>query len=515
MSIQNIVKRIAEVGPQFNHLVLRGIVRETVDNSYKFPAFVFEESFKISPAKIRMTESKILSPEERVRFEVKSSSGKPTRTKIPLTMSHFRLVEYGVEFEGNYISTRLKMPYTHGDMLISKNKPSMIKKVILEKTFSRVSERDKDGVSISPIRVILNFNRRMTFRIQSFVTGRQYSHFIVTGKLFHGELPKPRICDTTVIHYMLAKFGVNKTILKFGLSPEDVFFTDVLLKDTDEFEYFVAKQISADEYPNLFLKVKKTVLDDATSLKFIVNFMYTLSHFRIQNMSNIYVLEGSVWKVMLGLILYADKSELKAYSNAETHLRSVDSFIDPITRDRFNKFGVPTEDIYELLVYIFINIDGYMVNTLAQDLYNTRVDVSNGILVGSYAKKINRSIYRLANKTVVNVSDVRASMRFNPDLFKIHTSNKTDDSEHYITSPVIVGDNFLLSGGLNKIRLGGRAEQRFHPSMAVVESIGAFVGQQIGKTGYINPYVPTDEYGAIIHPDYAKEIDDILPYLPR
>ena len=84
-----------------------------------------------------------------------------------------------------------------------------------------------------------------------------------------------------------------------------------------------------------------------------------------------------------------------------------------------------------------------------------------------------------------------------------------------IAPPEIIGDNFLFSGGLNKIRLGGKAEQRLHSSMLVAESIDAFVGKHIGKTGYLNPYVPTDEHGSIVRPDYADEIDSISPYLPR
>jgi hypothetical protein len=100
-------------------------------------------------------------------------------------------------------------------------------------------------------------------------------------------------------------------------------------------------------------------------------------------------------------------------------------------------------------------------------------------------------------------------------IFKLSTSGKKDDAEHYIAPPEIIGDNFLLAGGLNKIRLGGKAEQRLHPSMLVAESIGSFVGKYIGKTGYLNPYIPTDPNGAILHPEYAKEIDELSAYLPK
>lgn len=516
MDFNDVIKAVSDVCPDFNEYALRGFVKDSIDNSPDFPAMVLSEGFKLIDSDIELVGYQILSPEECVKFELTGKSSKSQRVKVPLTVSHLRLVRYKVRFGENYTFCEFYTPYMFDDMLFINDKRSMIRKVVLEKTFARVQENDKDGISVSPIRVNLMFNRRRTFKIQSYVSKDSFSHFVITSRLFHGPI-KNKICDTNIVHYMLAKFGFITTLKKFGLSPNDISFTTDIGNDTDDYEYFAGKQFDdrAEDGPGLFVRVKKSILTDDQSLKFVINLMYVLSFFKIQNIDNVYANEGYVWKVILGIIILEDKAEAKAYSNAETNLKSVDYFIDPITQKRFESFGLPIKDTYDLLVHIFINIDSYMVNTQSQDIYNSRIDVANGILVESYARRMFTHLYYLAKRTNVTYQDVVSALRLNPMLFKLSTSGKKDDSEHYIAPPEIIGDNFLFSGGLNKIRLGGKAEQRLHPSMLVAESIDAFVGKYIGKTGYLNPYIPTDRNGAILHPDYADAIDEISPFLPR
>jgi len=355
------------------------------------------------------------------------------------------------------------------------------------------------------------------FKIHSYTSGGFYDHFIVTSRLFHGTIANKKYGETTLVHYMLAKFGFLKTLQKFGLSRGDIDFTPVVGDDTDQFEYFAGRIYNdkTEDGPGLFLRVRKTLLGDDQTKKFVVNILYTLSNFHIQNMDNVYAEQGSIWKTMLGVILFPDPAGPKANSNAESHLNSVDSFIDPMTRNRLRAFGVMIDDIYDLLVYIFGEIDSFMVNNQVQDLYNSRLDVQNGLLVKSYGTRMTKQLYPLAKRSNILLRDVKHALRFNAMMFRHTSSARPDEDKDYVAPPEIIGDNYLFAGGLSKIRMGGRAEQRLHPSMAVGESINAFVGKTIGRTGYLNMFIPTDEHGAIIHPDYAEDIDRIKVALPR
>jgi hypothetical protein len=516
MNFDRIVKRVSEVSPRFNDYALRGFVKEHIDDSPAFPAMIIEEGFKYVTGDLEFVGYTIMSPEERVKFELNSRSGKAPRSKIPLTVSHLRLVNYQVRFGDKYHSVSLYTPYLFDDMMYVRDKRSMLRKVILEKTLSRVQENDKDGVSVSPIRVNLMFNRRSTFKTMSYIDNTPYMHFVVAGRLYHGKITN-KICDTTIVHYLLAKFGFLRTLEKFGLSKDDVSFVEEVKNDTVEFEYFAAKRFNekAEAGPGLFLKVKRVLLTEDLSLKFVINLLYVLNFFKIQDIVNVYDDNAAVWKVILGSIILKDRDAQRAYSNAETNLKSVDHFIDEITRKRFETYGVAINDTYDLLVYIFTVIDEFMVNNVAQNIYNSRLDVKNGILVQSFAMKIFKNLYYLSKKSNIKITDVTKALSFSPMMFRQPNSSRSDDDKEYHAPPDIIGDNFLLSGGLNKLRLGGKPEQRLSPSMVVAESINAFVGKVIGKTGYLNPFIPTDKNGGILHPDYAKDIDDITTYLPR
>ena len=516
MNFNELAKHISGLMPPFNNDALKEFVKRDINNSPEFPAMILREGFKIVPADIEFLDYRILSPEERVKFELASNSNKTSsRPKVPLTVSHLRLAEYRTRFEHEIVRTFLYSPYLYDGMMYIKDKRSMIRKVILEKTFSRVNDKDKDGLTISPTRANLTFNRRHTYRATSYVTGEFYSHWLVIAKLFHGSF-NTKSGNTTIVHYMLAKFGFLGTLKRFGISKNDISFVEMVGDDTQKYEYFAGKAFDDPVAgPGLFLRVKKTIFNDDQSFKFVVNLLYAVSFFNIQNIENVYVDKGSVWKVILGIILFNDRAEPKAYSNAESHIKTVDHFIDPLTKRRFNTFGVIVDDIYDVLVYIFIHIDSFMVNNLVQDIFNSRLDVLNGILVESYSRKITLDIYALGKRTNIKLKDVKSALSFNPMLFNMPAGGKKDDGEHYKAPPEIVGDNYLFSGGLNKIRLGGRAEHRLHPSFCAAESIGAFVGKYIGKTGYLNPYIPTDKNLAIVRPAYIGEIEAIIPYLPK
>ena len=520
MTFDDIVKAVSDRCPDFNKSAMTGFIERHINNSPSFPQLVMEEGFKLAPPScdLQMQEVRILSPEERVHFELRPTVNKATRPRVPLTVTHMRLVEYRVRFEKEIISTKLYAPYMFDNMLFMNDKRTMIRKIILEQTFSRMQDKDKDGVLVSPIRVNLKFNRRKTFTIYSYLDRMiSYRRFIITAGLFHGKQAS-KICETTIIHYMLAKFGFLRTLHRFGLSEQDISFVTEIGQDTDLFEYFAARQFNSGDSsgPGLFLKVNRGILLDDQAAKFVVNLMYVLHFFDLQDIDNVYLDDGYIFKVMLGMIIFGRSAIPKALTNAETNLRSVDYFIDPITKRRFNNFGVHIEDTYDLLVYLFKNIDAYMVNTKSQDIYQSRIDVTNGILVEAYAHKIVGNLYYLAKRTNITPTDVKKALRFNAMMFRMGSSARKDDAEHYMAPPEIIGDNLLFSGALAKIRLGGRPDQRLHPSMLVAESICAFVGKTNGKTGVINPYIPTDdETGAILHPDYAEEIDRIINYLPR
>lgn len=521
MTFDDLVKEISDACPQINNFALRDSIRDVVDKSHEFPAMIYREAVKIIPADLEYLNYEILGPELQAKYEMESRTAKPKKKICSMTVSHLRLVKYNIRFQDKIVESIMSVPYLVDGLLHIKDKRSVINKVLLEKAFSRISDKDKDGIQYSPVRATIPFNRKNPFKISSYTSLNTYNDFIVTAKLFHADLTG-KCGDTTIVHYMLAKFGMVEALRRMGISPNDVFFVDKVDKsDIEEFEYFAAKPFDAGagDEPELFLKVKKHALKDDGTLRFVVNLLSILIHFRIQSIDNVYVQEidgVSLWRVILGYTLNADRSMSKANSYAETNLKSVDHFIDPLTQGRLKEFGIIVDDTYDLLVHTFINIDRDMVNHQVQDLFNYRLDVRNGILVESFAKRIHTGVYALSKRTNIQLREVTATFKGSPKLFSTASSRKDDDQ--FIVPQEIVGGNLLLGNGLSKIRVGGRPDHRLHPSWAVVESVSAFSGKVVNKAGFINPFVPVDpnsKYGAIVRPAYAEDVEALIEFLPR
>ena len=511
MILDDIMSAISSEMPKMNTDVLYKQNDQLLENSPQFIADVYKESEKFLGGLIHLEGYEVLDPERRILAELEEAKG---RFRIPSTLSHLQLNCFTLRYgEKDRRKVYIYTFYTHHHMLVFNGKRTAVFKGILEKTFSRVQDSVKNGISVNPIRVHLMFERRNVKAFMSVTSGHVYRQFIIGAHMYYGPMSK-RHGVTTVLLYLLAKFGFTETLKKFCVTKRDVTIVDeITLEDTDKYEYFLAIDQKTGA-PPVYLKVRTTFLDDPACRKLVVNLLYVMTHFDFQTKDTMLNPNTLLWKTMLGIIISNDTNHARAQAAAQGHFNSVDHFIDPITRERFTTFGVDVTDIYDTLVYIFANIDDITVNSEPQNLYTKRFDVSKGILSETFGKKIFHSMYNLSKKSSPTVSDIRKALKISMNIYQQTINRKAADSAMYITrSPEIVGDNWLFACGMTKIRLGGKPEQRLHPSNFVVESGCTISGKTINQTGAVNPYVLTDKHGGVIIPDCADEFEPLVESL--
>ncbi len=512
--MDDIILAVANAIPKFNADLLRGFTTKQINSAPEFIDTTFKEAVKLNNGAIDYIGYNILKPEDRVRFEL-GAKKQQKRQKIQIATSEMQLVEFRFVHEGRHVDppVYLYTPYMHKDMLVVRDKLYGVHRGISEQVFSRLYDKGVDGIMVRPIRTPIPFNRKISFRLVSSASNEVIqTEFVITTKL-HSKKHGRRKCDTTNILYLICKFGFYNVVTKLGVAIEDIGFVEYPVVGDPDYEYFLAKAPS--KMNNLHMRVRRDVLQNPVHRKLIANILYTLHYFDIQTAEDLTEASGSIWRVMLGRILYPDTTFMKARSDADTHIASVDSVIDPKSKERFNEFGVHIDDIYDLLFYVFVELDQIMVNSTVQDLYNKRVDVVHGILIEAYAKTIFHRFYRTNQKSTLKDLEVKFLLKMKPTIIdSAYSSRRKGAARNVSTAPQIFNDSWLESIGLYKIRHAGSAEQRFHPSMAVVESLVAFSGANIGVTGLINPFAQIGENGGIIRPDYADDIDELLQYLP-
>lgn len=509
-----LIKAVSDRMPKINRYLVRDYAKESMEGSIHFVDTTYRDAVKWGGDVLKYKGYTILSPEERVKFEWETAQKK---NRLSLAISERILVRYDFEYEGKITSSYLYMLYVYDGCLVIKDKRFAIHLGISECVFARVQNKSKDGVIVRPIRARLEFNRKIRSRFPSVVTGDIINEFVTTTVLHHKESGK-RACDTTVMLYLLCKFGFRAVMHRLaGLSDDDIGFCEYPdMTKVEEYDYYLARKPCKDN--NIHLYVRRDLLSSHLVSKIVVSLLYTLTHFDFQTIEDLYDPSAAFWRTVLGIIIYRPALREKARADADTHIASVDTFVDPISRERFKAFGVNVNDIYDLLYYVFVKIDEIMVNSSSNDLYNKRIDIVDGILIASYATAIFRRFYLTNQRPILQQREVNSMLKINPMVIEDAFSPRRNwaQSMHNISpSPQIFGDNQLLACSMYKLRPSGRPMERAHPSFAVVESVMSFSGNTVGVNGVINPYLEIEQKtGAIIRPKRADDLEPLKNYLP-
>ena len=504
MSIfDDILTDIREEMPKINDNTVNGFNERGINDSPEFLKMIFDQAGLILDGLISLVGYHRLSPEETLAYEYSI----PRRhTSIPTTHSSVSLYRFDIRYGEHIIPIYMYTMNMRNGLIWKSGRPIAIMKCLLEKDFARVLDNDKDGISANVIRVNMGFGRKTVHTIEGVHSKEIYRQFIIAANLYSGAQHK-RYGMPTIVLYMLAKFGYIKTLERFGINPDDIKLTDTLPNQKSTHEVFVASKVVGHDTP-MYMVVNKELLSDPVALKFVVNLNYVLSFHDGFAPKSLYAPDSQDWMVMLGRIYSTDTNPFKNYATAAGNISSADHFIDPISRDRFKAFGVNIEDTYDLLQYVFLRIDEITTNSRAEDLHNKRMDINKSILSEIYGKTITKNVYDLRNKSAPTIEDVRSAFRFSRVLFrtKIDRDQKVL-GRRIIRNPEIVGDNWLLSFGLYKLRMGGKPDQPLHPSFFTVESGSTMFGKSANETGAINPFLSIDEHGGVIVPEYIHDFE--------
>lgn len=496
--------------PNYNKYLLKTFSEEQVNNAANFIEVVFKQAVKLFAGYIEYDSMRIIPPEERAVLELEYRHG------CSVANSELLLVEYRCIYNGTYFPILLYMPYFKNGVITIEDTKYVPQLSIKEKVYSK----SNNGITIKVIRQPVHFYRSTTFRYESLTDDWFWNGSVPTTTIYNSPSAKgsksgknKRFLDTTIIQYLLCKFGLTQTIVRFGLKPEDVTFTDIMGGDIDEYRYFAAKKYKNQKTIDLFLKVKKSVLDDPIIAKLIGSILYPLMVFQKHQLEHFTDPHGTIYRIILGKSLYGKACpDIQCKSKVDAHIPSVDTYLDEHTKNRLWNYDIKVNDIYDLMQYVFVEIDKIYVNTAHTDLYNTRIDVIEELLVQPIVHMIYKRWYRVdRNLKKLNDRDVTAILNFKRDAIRdIYKSNSIQKN------PPAYGDNILVGWKILKTRQSANSKSGivinspdhiFHPSMAVVETLIAFSKSSPGAGGSINPHLQITPDGSVIRPDYADEID--------
>ena len=526
--LDDIILAIHNNLPQYNEDMLKRYTEREVNNSPDVVELIFKQALLQFDGQIQFIEKRILSPEERVAFELQtdSKSKQPARAGVIVVVSEWVLVRYMFRFDHKDYVVHLYLPYIKDDAITIRVTRYNVLRTITERVFSPTM----DGVSIKLIRQPIRFHQEKQHKFISILDPNDvYYDWVITTDLYRKNqrsVAQRLPIKTTVLLYLLCKFGWYKTLNMLELNPNDFQIVDKVGNDILEYDYFLAKKKT--KQTEMYLKVRREHLRSGVidiqairGKKFVANYLYIAQQFDRFEPKQLMTDDTNAYRIMWGRITHGGSgNEPQVKSHADTHIDSLDTYLDPNAKARLHKMDIRVEDIYDLLRYVFIELDRMTANAKHSNLYPRRLDIMQSILINQIGTIIFRNFYNTKRdaKTLTD-RDVNSLFRIRPDLIA-----RIYDEKNISTDSDVYGDNWLLSSGSGKIRSSGLGtkritpsapEHRMHPSIMVVETAISFTGKSPGITGDINPFLQIDADGNIAKDrmEYAKDIDEILLYL--
>lgn len=509
MSWDDVVLGVRNKLPQFNDYLLVGFRKEQVNSSPAFMDRVFKESVRTiqTRAPLNYLGYRVVSPEKQVDYILTAPTSKD---KINIQRSELQLCEYRFEYQGEEFPVFLFLPYLWNNLIVINGTEYCVLNNIIDKLIVRTGE----GVIIKVMKQPINFWRNKHYSYKS-MDGTEYRDILVTVKAFGGK--KKTNIDITIILYLLAEYGFTQAMEM--LSVRNVSFTDAVAQDDEEYSYFEVKE-------GIYLRTLTDDLENVPHRRVIASILYSLRNFTdyIYSVDELY--QNTKYRMILGKCLHGrDYNGLLAEGHCESHLESLRTYLDEITKNRlYQERRMKCENIFDLFVYVFYSIDDWLVGYRPNDLFEKRLGGVDTLLA-HMVSMVNTTFYATMSKhKQFDASKIRKALRFNAmGISSIYSATGVESklsayNDNELFSMLIKKVRPLTSARSSKTKAGNTItskEHQFSPSMLAIESVWSISSSNPGIAGDINPFAVIDENGRFEKNKmpWFKEIESLQKYL--
>ena len=464
---------------------------------------------------------KILTPEETLEYEFTSRD--KDKKFVPTYRTHLELVCYMFEYKDQNGIVKdyfvyIYFPYLLDNIFLINDSRYSLMYGITEKIFTK---SENGALTTRVLRQPINFFRNEKIKVISHDGSLILNEFIVYAKLHSKKLTSLK---TSIPHYLVCKYGFFNILSMFKLKREDILFTNVVdPSDIDNYYFKARKTLKSKKNDiSIYMRVSKKALRNKIAQKFVVNILYLLmnknDHISAKELND----EESSdihFKTYMGKMLYPELAKPVAFSQAKTHLSSIDNFLDIITQDKFKTFGLKVKDIWDFIYYIFLNIDNILTNFIPQNLYDKRLDIADQYMLSIYIQKLYTNIYdnKNKNKNKNDPTKLLTALNIRPEIKRISQIPNVN-----ALNAIVNGNLAFLSfrtidlSNLNSYNSANSPSNRAHQSKINNTSPIGFIGKN-STDAIINPYTELDAYGGItdniIDLRIKEEIENFNSYL--
>lgn len=519
--------------PALNPLLANGIAVEQLKHADKYLDSVFESAFSSNtdgflPGVEYDTYKRDTS---LAVFHRLTQKRKNNKRNFDIARNDLYTNLYMIKFEGEPLPPRpIQLPFlTDSPLFTLRDSVFSISPVLNDIVFSLL----KDGVFVRLLRDLINFERFQ----HTFVTseGKNETVSVVWAaihKMLVKNSKKSRPSRTTLVHYLLAKYGFKETFQSLtGYVP--VVGTNEINVDTYPIDKWVICQPTGD-YPmrrvrhgwrasNIRIAVPKEHYTPMMK-NMLGGLFYVLDLFpdRIQVK---WFDDQRLWRKLLGVLIFPpNTNEGLIADNVDEHIRSLDDYMDSFNIQQLKELGFEVTNIYQLMGLLIEHLNEWIVvwGDKINSMYDKELNVLYFLLL-SITKGIFYSVYALVqrynNRKVLTAKDVNEILDRNlkPNLIFSVTRDQT-----CVQAASVSNDNKalrltanLVPQSSNEVRRAKKVSiddpaTRLHVSVAEVGGYTFLPKSAPDGRQRLNLCLKVDEFYRIMrNPKFNELLDDV------
>jgi len=384
--------------PRMNHDLCSGIAEVQMKNVEHYLNFVMAGAAASCPEGLKYVDLRRCTPQEEFREITRAL--KPKRA-YELSKSDVYMVKFMFTFKGVEMRPRYSLlPFVGPGGIIHLNGTQYKVSPVLG---GRILNIDKNVVYLTTPKSPMAFDRTGVF---CKVDGRTTMADAVHSKFYNmSKVDRPTKIDTTLMHYILAEYGLSVTLLKY-------FKVDAILIDTDPTDYINSpdyKVFSSTRLPALTKSMRQDTTCDISIIVPIANYTKSLDPiigavFYIMDQCSDSVQlcdvdDPELWlRLLYRFIFKKPDAPSTEHEKMVAHMDSVRHSLDPLTKELLMNEGILCNDIFELFTYMQYNLHDLIIHNDVGSMYDMELSTVKH-LTYHIVCNINNVMYELKRLT--------------------------------------------------------------------------------------------------------------------
>ena len=376
---------IKEDMPPFNSKIAEGFAVSEIPKSETYVKMLFESIKDTFPPGLTFEGGKRCTPREQYLEQTKRHNQKPTkssqRSSFDIAKSNVYMMRYRFKYNGVFLRDRfLYLPYVDdaGFVTISDSRYT-ISPVLADRVISVM----RKTIFVRLIKTRFNINRISQHFV--FDDAETYAH-VVWSKIHQKKIVRDKsdkdgvVAESTLAHYLFCKYGILETFRQFANA--NIVVGDAATITTEKYpaaEWHIARTTrnaemgapagqKRENYQPTKLRIAirrdqySTMAHNLIGAFFYVadrftNHVQYLPDYSTDQTPEKLAHEKRMWILILGHLVAPSSGPGKAWKEMESHMRSLDEYIDPIVKEQLRNIDYDVSNIYQLFSRMIEDFD--------------------------------------------------------------------------------------------------------------------------------------------------------------